>query len=85
MLSAVFKLMENWFCENYIVLKYPVKCHFVCISKNISDSELFKLNDLDLENCKNIEFLGVTIDKKLSFNSHIKIFYKEKGQKLKVL
>ena len=46
-------------------LKYPVKCHFVCISKNVSDLELFKLNDLNLENCKNIEFLGVTIDKKI--------------------
>ena len=31
--------------------------NFMCIGKNVSDSELLNLNDLNLKNCKEVEIL----------------------------
>ena len=39
----------------------------MCIGKNVSDSELLNLNGLELKNCKEIEVLRTTIDRKLNF------------------
>ena len=41
----------------------PGKCYFMCIGKNVSDSELLNLNDLNLKNCKEVAILGITIDR----------------------
>ena len=30
----------------------PEKCYFMFIGKNVSDSELLNLNELNFENCK---------------------------------
>ena len=38
----------------------------MCIGKNVSDSGLLNLNDLNLKNCKEVEVLGITIDKNLN-------------------
>ena len=46
----------------------------MCIGKNISDSELLNLNNLNLKKCKEVEVLGITIDRNLTFKGHIKIF-----------
>ena len=40
--------------------------------KNVSDSELLNLNNLNLKNCTEAEILGITIDRNLNFNGHIK-------------
>ena len=61
-LSSDFKIAENWFFEN-----------FMSIGKNVSDSELLNLNDLNLKNCKEVEILGITIDRNLSFKGRIQI------------
>ena len=61
MLLSDFMIVENWFFENYMILN-PGKCYFMCIGKNVSDSELLNLNDLNLKNCKELEVLGITID-----------------------
>ena len=45
MLSLDIMIVENWFFENYMILN-PRKCYFICIGKNVSDSELLNLNDL---------------------------------------
>ena len=44
----------------------------MCIGKNVSDSELLNLKDLDLKNCKEVEVLGITVDRNLSFKGHKK-------------
>ena len=41
MLSSDFKIVEDWFFENYMILN-PGKYYFMCIGKNVSDSELLK-------------------------------------------
>ena len=46
----------------------------MCIGKCVSESELLNLNDLNLKNCKDVEVLGITIDKNLNYKGHIKIF-----------
>ena len=37
MLLSDFKIVEDWFFENYMVLN-PVKCYFMCIAENVGDS-----------------------------------------------
>ena len=84
MLSSDFMIVENWFFENYMILN-PGKCYFMCIGKNVSDSELLNLNGLNLKNCKEVEVLGITIDRNLNFKGHIKNICRKAGQKLSAL
>ena len=53
--------------------------------KNVSDSELLNLNNLNLKNCTEAEILGITIDRNLNFNGHIKNMCWKAGQKLSAL
>ena len=53
--------------------------------KNLSDSELLNLNDLNLKNCKEVEILGITIDRNLNFKRHTQNICKKVGQKLRTL
>ena len=69
LLSSDFKIVENWFFENYMVLN-PGKCNFMRVGKNASDSELLNLYHHSLENCKEVKI--VRIDRNLNFKSHIK-------------
>ena len=84
MLLSHFMIVEDWFFENYMISN-PGKCYFMCIGKNISDSELLNLNDLNLKNCKEVEILGITIDRNLNFKGHIRNICRKAGQKLSAL
>ena len=66
MLSSNLMIVEDWFFENYMILN-PAKCYFMCIGKNVSDPELLNFNDLNFKNCKEVEVLGITIDRNLNF------------------
>ena len=79
MLLPDFMIVEDWFFENYMILN-PEKCYFMCIGKNISDSELLNLNDLDLKNCKEVEILGITLDRNLNFKRHKKYLQKSRSK-----
>ena len=63
----------------------PEKCYFMCIDKNVSDSELLNLRDLNLKNCKEVEILGITLDRNLNFKRHIKNIFRKAGQNLSAL
>ena len=84
MLSSGFMIVENWFFENYMILN-PGKCYFMCIGKNVSDSDLLNLNELNLKNCKEVEVLGITIDRNLNFKGHRQNICRKAGQKLSAL
>ena len=71
LLCSDFKIVGNWFFKNYMVLN-PGKFHFMCIGKNVTDSELLNFNDLILKNCTEFEILGITLDRNLNFRSYIK-------------
>ena len=77
-------IVKNWFFENYMILNLG-KCHFMCIGKNVSDSELLNPDDLNLKNCKDVEVLDITIDRNLNFMGHIKNICRKAGQKLSAL
>ena len=84
MLSSDFMIVENWFFENYMILN-PRKCYFRCIGKNVSDSDLLNLNNLNLKNCKEADVLGIAIDRNLNFKGLIKTICRKAGQKLSAL
>ena len=84
MLSSGFMIVEDWLFENYMILN-PRKCYFMCIGKNLSDSELLNLNDLNLRNCKEVEIFGITTNRNLNFKGHIKNICRKAGQKLNTL
>ena len=54
------------------------ECYFMCIGKNVSDSKLLTLNNLNLKNYKEVEVLGITIDRNLTFKGHIKNICKKR-------
>ena len=60
LLSSDFTIAENWFFVNYDYILNPLKCHFMCSGKNVSDAELPNLNDLNLGSFKEVEISGVT-------------------------
>ena len=84
MLSSDFMIVEDWFFEIYMILNLET-CYFMCIGKNVSDSELLNLNDLNLKNCREVEILGIALDRNLNFRRHIKNICRKAGQKLSAL
>ena len=62
----------------------PNKCHYMCIGKN-TESDIFRFENICLENSKEEIILGITNDNKLTFASHIKSICREASQKLHTL
>ena len=57
-----------------------MKCHFVCLGKDTrNETCIFKV--LVMKNSKEQKILEVTIDNKLTFESHIKNLCKKASQK----
>ena len=82
-LAKDFGKVTNWFYENFMVLNSK-KCHFMCIGKDV-ENETFTFKDVCYKSSKEEVILGITIDKKLSFDSHIRKMCKTSGQKLNAL
>ena len=78
-----FDMVHQWFYENYLVLN-PGKCHFMCL-KNNTENETFLFFNILMENSKEQIILGVTIDNKLNFKSHISELCKTSSQKIAAL
>ena len=62
----------------------PKKCHYMCIGRN-TENHKFEFDNLLLEKSKEEVVLGVTIDNKLTFDSHIKSICRKASQKLSAL
>ena len=56
------------------------KCRFMCLGKD-TRNETFIFNGVVMKNSKEQKILGVTIDNKLTFKSHIKNLCKKASQK----
>ena len=65
------------FFLNYMIL-HSEKCHYMCIGRNCAD-DAFLHNGKKFKNSKEETILGVIIDNKLSFDSHIKRICKKAG------
>ena len=57
--SHDFTILSKWFCNNFMVLN-PDKCSFMLLGV-----------DNELKNSKQEKVLGVTIDNKLNFATHL--------------
>ena len=82
-LSTDFDAVTKWFCENHMALNAG-KCHFMCLGKD-TRNETFIFKGLVMKNSKEQKILGVTIDNKLTFKSHIKNLCKKASQKIGAL
>ena len=51
------------------------------IGKEIDDAENIYFNDLTMRNSKEVEILGIKLDRNMSFHTHIKNIYRKAGQK----
>ena len=83
-LSSDFRIVNDWFYENFMVLN-PEKSHFICLGKDIDDTETLIFNDLTLKNSKEVEILGIILHRSMGFNTHIKNICRKAGQKLSTL
>ena len=58
----------------------------MCMSKDVEENETFQISSQQkMINSKEVEILGIKIDRKLSFHQHIKSISKKAGQKLSAL
>ena len=78
-----FTVVKSWFFENYMVLNAG-KCHYMCIG-NDTESREFVFEDITMKNTTEVKMLGITIDSKLNFNSHIKTLCVKASQKIGAL
>ena len=60
------------------------KCHFMCIGKD-TENETFVFNNFIFNNSNEEKILGITIDNKLTFKSHIEILSRKATQKMGAL
>ena len=82
-LRSSFDTVHQWFYENYVVLNAG-KCHFMCLGNN-TENETFLFHNILIENSKEQKILGVIIDNKLDFKSHISELCKKASQKVAAL
>ena len=79
-----FEIVNNWFYENFMILN-PEKSRYMCLGKNLDDNEVLNFNNIIIESSKEVEILGIKIDKNLNFNNLIKSICRKAGQKLSTL
>ena len=48
------------------------KKHFMRIGKEIDDAETLIFNGLAIKNSKEVEILGITLDRNMNFHTHTK-------------
>ena len=72
-----------WFDNNYMKLN-PDKCHFM-VAGNVNEHLWTKVGDELIWESQTEVLLGLTLDKELKFNSHLKILCKSVGQKVTAL
>ena len=78
------RLVNERFYVNFMVLN-PQKSYFMCLGKDIDDTETFSFNDLALKNSKEVEILGITLNRSMGFNTHIRNICRKAGHKISAL
>ena len=69
--------LNNWFKSNYLTLNAN-KTNYTVISNRIVPQHLnIVINGLNQERCSSFNFLGIIIDEKLIFNTHISMIQKK--------
>ena len=71
----------QWFTDNFMKLN-PDKCHFMVLGKSSNQDVTVNVGSSIIKNTKQEKLLGVMIDKKLTFETHINKLCKKAGNKL---
>ena len=74
-LSNDFRIIENWFHENLVVLNAK-KCHYMCFGIG-SENDGLIFDRIKLPNICEEKILGVIIDNELKFDPHIRSMCKK--------
>ena len=53
----------------------------MCIGQNIDDAKTLNFNNLAIKNSKEVEILGITLDRNMNLHTHIQNIYRKAGQK----
>ena len=70
-LSKDFQTVINWFYGNYMIVNTG-KCHYTCMGKDVEENETLQISSQQkMLNSKEVEILGMKINRKLSFHQHI--------------
>ena len=77
--SKIFKC----FYENFVILN-PDKCYFLTLGFQDAQPN-FSYDNITIKNVSEEKILGITIDNKLTFKSHLKNICKKANQKLNAL
>ena len=75
-----FMILQKWFHESQMVLN-PGKCHYIVIGDD-GPSHKIILNNNEIASSNEEKLLGISLDSKLNFDSHITSLCKKAGQKL---
>ena len=82
-LEMDFMILHKWFHENHMVLN-PGKCHYIVIGADDPFHKII-LNNNEIASSNEEKLLGILLDRKSSFDSHITSLCKKAGQKLSAL
>ena len=52
----------------------------MCIGQKTDDAETLNFNDLTRKNSKEVEILGITLDRNMNLHTHIKNICRKAGQ-----
>ena len=53
----------------------------MCIGQKIDDAKTLNFNNLAIKNSKEVEILGITLDRNMNLHTHIQNIYRKAGQK----
>ena len=82
-LEIDFMILHKWFHENHMALN-PGKCHYIVISDDDPSHKII-LNNNEIANSIEEKLLGILLESKLNFDSHITYLCKKASQKLSAL
>ena len=77
-------IVIKWFTDNFMKLNTD-KCHLLILGRNSNQQVTVNVGDSVIENTEEEKLLGVVIDKKLNFETHISTLCKKAGNKLSAL
>ena len=79
-LEMDFMVLHQWFHENHMTLNLG-KCHYMVIGSRGLSHEIM-LNNNKITSSNEEKLLGIFLDSKLNFESHIGSHYKKASQKI---
>ena len=82
-LEMDFMILHKWFYENHMVLN-PDQCHYIVIGDDDPTQKITFINN-EIASSNKEKLLGILLDSKLNFDSHVTSLCKKAGQNISAL